>query len=36
MIHVEELEKRLHVHTEQAPVLHMPDHGVWHAEDFSI
>jgi serine O-acetyltransferase len=37
--HVEALEKRLDGQTAPAsrpPALHMPEHGVWHGEDFSI
>jgi serine O-acetyltransferase len=36
MAHVEALEERLNVHAPKAPVLHPPDHGVWHGGDFSI
>jgi serine O-acetyltransferase len=34
--HVKELEERLNGHEEHAPAIHVPDHGVWHGEDFSI
>jgi serine O-acetyltransferase len=39
--HVNELEERIMGHTKlhtpmHAPPLHLPDHGVWHGEDFSI
>jgi serine O-acetyltransferase len=36
---VEELEEKLHVHEQDRPHSappHVPDHGVWHGEDFSI
>lgn len=33
---VEELEQRLNGHAEHAHPLHVPDHGVWRGEDFSI
>lgn len=41
MEHVKELEERLTGHARlhaplHAPPLHLPDHGVWHGEDFSI
>lgn len=41
MEHVKELEERLAGHARlhaplHAPPLHLPDHGVWHGEDFSI
>jgi len=41
MEHVNELEQRILGHTNlhaplHAPPLHLPDHGVWHGEDFSI
>jgi serine O-acetyltransferase len=32
--HVKNLEDRLDVHADHA--MHVPDHGVWHGEDFSI
>lgn len=32
--HVQKLESRLDVHAEG--VMHAPDHGVWHGEDFTI
>ena len=34
--HVEALEKRVNGQSEYGPVLHVPDHGVWKGEDFSI
>ena len=35
--HVRNLEERLNGHTTaQVPALHASDHGIWHAEDFSI
>ncbi|MBI5839047.1 MAG: serine O-acetyltransferase [Chloroflexi bacterium] len=34
--HVEELEKRLNGHAPHSPALHMPEHGIWHGEDFAI
>ena len=34
--HVRNLEERLNGHATQIPALHTSDHGVWHAEDFSI
>lgn len=35
--HVKALEERLNGHTmEHTPPLRIPDHGVWHGEDFSI
>jgi serine O-acetyltransferase len=34
MEHVQTLEARLEVHSDN--VLHTPDHGIWHGEDFSI
>jgi serine O-acetyltransferase len=34
--HVEALEKRLNGGAVYGPVLHTPDHGVWHGEDFTI
>jgi len=34
--HVESLEKRLNGHTVYGPALHVPDHGVWHGDEFSI
>jgi serine O-acetyltransferase len=38
MEHVQELEQRLdgHASAVHAPPLHVPEHGVWHGEDFSI
>lgn len=38
MEHVKELEERLEGHAvaHLAPPLHLPDHGVWHEEDFNI
>jgi serine O-acetyltransferase len=41
MEHVKELEERIAGHAllhgpMHAPPLHLPDHGVWHGEDFSI
>lgn len=36
MEHVKELEERLNGHASHAPALHMPKHGIWHGEDFSI
>lgn len=41
MEHVKELEERITGHSllhapMHAPPLHLPDHGVWHGEDFSI
>lgn len=35
VVHVGELEKKLSSHFAGTP-LHMPDHGVWHGEDFAI
>ncbi len=35
VVHVGELEKKLNSHFAGTP-LHMPDHGVWHGEDFAI
>ncbi len=32
--HVQKLEQRIDVHAEHA--MHIPEHGVWHGEDFSI
>ncbi len=34
--HVESLEKRVNGHTVYGPALHVPDHGVWHGDEFSI
>ncbi|MBL8061889.1 MAG: serine O-acetyltransferase [Anaerolineales bacterium] len=34
--HVEELEKKVNVNLSRSPLLHMPDHGIWHGEDFAI
>jgi serine O-acetyltransferase len=36
MARVEALEERLAGHEEHPPPVHMPDHGVWRGEDFSI
>jgi serine O-acetyltransferase len=36
MARVEELEQRLEIQEVHAPPMHMPDHGVWRGEDFSI
>jgi serine O-acetyltransferase len=36
MKRVDELEKRLDGHTTHPPSLHIPEHGIWHGEDFSI
>jgi serine O-acetyltransferase len=41
MEHVKELEERISGHAQMhgpmhAPPLHLPEHGVWHGEDFSI
>jgi len=36
MARVEELEQRLAVREVPAPPVHMPEHGVWRGEDFSI
>lgn len=36
MEHVKELEERLDGHASHAPAIHLPDHGVWHEQDFSI
>ena len=41
MEHVKELEERINGHDKvhgplHAPPLHLPDHGIWHGEDFSI
>jgi serine O-acetyltransferase len=32
--HVKNLEERIDIHADHA--MHVPDHGVWHGEDFSI
>jgi serine O-acetyltransferase len=32
--HVKTLEDRIDVHSDHA--MHVPDHGIWHGEDFSI
>jgi serine O-acetyltransferase len=32
--HVEHLERRLDENCEGEPVIHAPDHGVWHGDDF--
>lgn len=34
--HVRNLEERMNGHAAQIPALHASEHGVWHAEDFSI
>ena len=34
--HVKMLEQRFNGHTVPEHVLHSPDHGVWHGQDFSI
>jgi serine O-acetyltransferase len=34
--HVERLEQKMHVHAQPIAALHMPDHGIWHGEDFAI
>lgn len=34
--HVQQLEERLNGHIPHQPVVHIPQHGVWHGEDFSI
>jgi serine O-acetyltransferase len=34
--HVESLEKRLNGGAVYGPALHIPDHGIWHREDFAI
>lgn len=34
--HVERLEHKISGHIQPIPALHMPDHGVWHGEDFAI
>jgi serine O-acetyltransferase len=36
MARVEALEERLAGHEEHVPAVHLPDHGVWRGEDFSI
>ena len=36
MARVEELEQRLEGQEAPAPPVHMPEHGVWRGEDFSI
>lgn len=36
MEHVKELEERINGHASHAPALHIPDHGVWREQDFSI
>jgi len=36
MQRIDELEGRISVHEEHIPTVHLPDHGVWHGEDFSI
>jgi len=36
MARVEELEQRLEGREAPAPPVHMPEHGVWRGEDFSI
>jgi serine O-acetyltransferase len=34
--HVERLEQMMNGHVQNARALHVPDHGVWHGEDFAI
>lgn len=34
--HVETLEKRVNGHVGDIPVLHAPQHGIWHWDDFQI
>ena len=34
--HVQRLEARINGQLNHEPELHMPDHGVWHGEDFMI
>jgi serine O-acetyltransferase len=34
--HVDKLEKRINGNAVYGPVIHAPEHGVWHWEDFSI
>ena len=36
MEHVKELEERINGHASHAPALHIPEHGVWQEQDFSI
>ena len=36
MEHIKALEERIDVHANHPPVMHSPDHGVWHGEDFMI
>jgi len=36
MQRIDELEGRVSVHEEHVTPVHMPDHGVWRGEDFSI
>ena len=36
MERVSELEDKLNGHTDHKDALHIPKHGVWHGEDFSI
>jgi serine O-acetyltransferase len=36
VLHVQELEARIKGFEPHAPLLHPPDHGVWHGEDFTI
>jgi serine O-acetyltransferase len=33
---LEQVEQQMNGNTEHTPALHIPDHGVWHGEDFSI
>jgi hypothetical protein len=34
--HVQRLEARINGQLSHEPELHVPDHGVWHGEDFMI
>ncbi|MGB9592468.1 MAG: serine O-acetyltransferase, partial [Candidatus Kryptoniota bacterium] len=34
--HVQRLEDRLNGQNPHPPVVHIPQHGIWHGEDFSI
>lgn len=36
MQRIDDLEGRVSVHEEHVPPVHMPEHGVWRGEDFSI
>ena len=36
VLHVERLEEKLNGGIQRVPALHMPDHGIWHGEDFAI